>query len=78
MQVTRQGGGEVFESVDGKFIYYSKDRIGLPGIWRAPVEGGEETLVLELEKMGQRRDWAIAEKGIYFAVAETPSSSVVA
>ncbi len=76
VQVTRQGGGEVFESVDGKFIYYSKDK-GPPAVWRVPVEGGEETLTLELEKTGSRRSWALTEKGIYFAVAETPSSSVV-
>src|SRR5262245_35263370 len=77
VEVTKQGGDDVFESVDGKFIYYSKDRLGLPSIWRTPVEGGEETLILELEKTGYQRAWAIAEMGIYFAVAETPSSSVV-
>jgi Tol biopolymer transport system component len=77
VQVTGQGGNEAFESVDSNFIYYSKVWMGLPGIWRAPVEGGEETLILELEKTGHRRSWAIAEMGAYFAVAETPSSSVV-
>jgi len=76
MQVTRQGGFEAFESADGKFIFYSK-WIGPPGIWRAPVEGGEETLVLDLQKTGHRRSWAIAEKGVYFAAAETATRSVV-
>jgi WD40-like Beta Propeller Repeat len=74
--VTRQGGLEGFESADGKFIYYSKG-FGLPNIWRLQVEGGEETPILELQKTGHGRSWAIVEKGIYFASAQTPSSSVV-
>jgi Tol biopolymer transport system component/DNA-binding winged helix-turn-helix (wHTH) protein len=76
VQVTRQGGLEGFESADGKFIYYSKG-FGLPNIWRLQVEGGEETPILELQKTGHGRSWAIVEKGIYFASAQTPSSSVV-
>jgi Tol biopolymer transport system component/DNA-binding winged helix-turn-helix (wHTH) protein len=76
VQVTRQGGFEAFESADGKFIYYSK-WISLPGIWRVPVEGGEETLILDLQNTGHRRSWAVVEQGLYFAAAETPSSSVV-
>jgi Tol biopolymer transport system component len=75
-QVTRQGGLEGFESADGKFVYYSKG-LDIRDIWRVPVVGGEETLVLELQKAGHRRSWAVAEDGIYFAVAETASRSVV-
>lgn len=75
-QVTRRGGLEGFESADGLFLYYSKG-IGLSDIWRVPIEGGEESLVLELQKSGHRRSWAMAEDGIYFAVAETPSRSAV-
>jgi Tol biopolymer transport system component/DNA-binding winged helix-turn-helix (wHTH) protein len=77
VQVTKQGGNEVCASVDGKFIYYAKDRLGLYGLWRAPVEGGEETLVLDLQPTGHRRAWVIAEQGVYFTAAETPSRSVV-
>jgi Tol biopolymer transport system component len=63
VQVTRQGGFEGFESVDGKFIYYSK-LTPLPELWRVPVEGGEETHILELDKTGHRRSWAVAKQGI--------------
>jgi Tol biopolymer transport system component len=45
-QITRHGGFAALESKDGKFIYYAKSRTS-PGIWKAPVDGGEESLVIE-------------------------------
>jgi Tol biopolymer transport system component len=70
VQVTKQGGFLAFESVDGKFVYYTKDfRDGgqfNPGIWRTPVEGGEETLVLDSFNAENWGDWALVEDGIYF------------
>ncbi|HZE72536.1 MAG TPA: protein kinase [Pyrinomonadaceae bacterium] len=70
VQVTKQGGFLAFESVDGKFVYYTKDfRDGgqfSPGIWRTPVEGGEETLVLDSFNAENWGDWALVEDGIYF------------
>ena len=59
VQVTRQGGREAFESPDGKFVYYT--RLGVSGIWRVPVEGGEETLVLN---RGEQGHWAVLHQGI--------------
>jgi Tol biopolymer transport system component/DNA-binding winged helix-turn-helix (wHTH) protein len=70
-QVTKQGGFEGFESFDGKFLYYAKGR-DVPGIWRIPVGGGEETPVLDHRRAGLWRSWAVAEQGIYFVTAETP------
>jgi Tol biopolymer transport system component/DNA-binding winged helix-turn-helix (wHTH) protein len=62
MQVTRaQGAREAFESLDGKSVYYAK--LNLPGIWRIPVEGGEETRVLD---QGQMSLWSLGEEGICF------------
>jgi Tol biopolymer transport system component/DNA-binding winged helix-turn-helix (wHTH) protein len=69
VQVTKRGGFLGHESVDGKFIYYLKDR-GIPGIWRVPADGGEEVLVLTHHKAGLGRAWTVVEKGIYFATAE--------
>jgi Tol biopolymer transport system component len=69
VQVTKQGGFQGRESPDGKYVYYLKGR-GVAGIWRAPVEGGEEVLVLTHHKAGLGRAWAVVEKGIYFATAE--------
>src|SRR3989454_3731342 len=76
LQVTRQGGFEGFESADGRFFYYAKGR-AMPGIWRVPVAGGDETLVLDQHRGGLWRYWAVTSKGIYFATAEIPSHPIV-
>ena len=64
VQVTRQGGGLAFESLDGKYVYYRKDYT--PGIWRVPVEGGEETQVFDTFNSKLFGDWAVVNDGIYF------------
>lgn len=61
LQVTSQGGFAALESADGRFLYYSKSRS--PGIWRAPVEGGAETRVVDLPQCWGY--WALAEEGVY-------------
>jgi Tol biopolymer transport system component len=75
-QVTRQGGFEGFESPEGAFFYYAKGQ-NVPGIWRVPVEGGEETLVLDHHGAGYWRYWAVVAEGIYFATAEEASRPVI-
>jgi Tol biopolymer transport system component len=68
LQVTRHGGFEAKESLDGKFVYYVKEfRIGAdgPGIWKIPVGGGEETRLVDQGRSGL---WAVASRGIYFVV----------
>ncbi|HKX32998.1 MAG TPA: hypothetical protein VJ302_35280, partial [Blastocatellia bacterium] len=72
VQVTQNGGFEGFESTDGKYLYYAKGR-SIPGIWRVPVGGGEETLVLDHHQAGVWRYWTVTDKGIYFATAEVAS-----
>ena len=64
MQVTRQGGFAAFESPDGATLYYTK--YGLPGLWKMPVAGGEETFVFDLIKPEFWGYWALAEDGVYF------------
>jgi Tol biopolymer transport system component len=64
VQVTRKGGFAAFESNDGKFVYYTK--FDSAGLWRVPVEGGEETMVLNQPKAGYWGHWAVADDGIYF------------
>ena len=66
--VTKNGGFEAFESADGSTIYFSRqDPVGL---WKVPVEGGNETPVLQ-EKM-LLRSWVLAKEGIYFAAEGDP------
>lgn len=61
VQVTRNGGFEAQESVDGQTLYYSKGR-GVPGLWKVPVTGGEEVPVLESLN---GRSWVVVSDGIY-------------
>jgi serine/threonine protein kinase/Tol biopolymer transport system component len=62
LQVTRLGGREAFESPKDKFLYYAKEQ-GVSGIWRVPVEGGEETKVLD---QGAQGGFAVTDDGILF------------
>ncbi len=62
VQVTKQGGFAAFESTDGKFLYYIKAWNG--PIWRMPVEGGEETRILDQNI--QWGDWRVLANGICF------------
>ncbi len=64
--VTRHGGWEAFESVDGQWLYYTKDH-RFRGVWRLPVGGGEESQVL---KQGRAQAWAIVASGIYLSEDE--------
>ena len=59
VQVTTNGGGVAFESVDGEDLYYEKK----DDLWKMPVRGGGETRVLEslLEQ-----NFAPTKHGIYF------------
>jgi hypothetical protein len=62
VQVTRHGGREGVESLDGNSVYYTKG-FGLPGLWKVSVQGGDETVVLEGVYMGF---WDLLDKGVYF------------
>ena len=64
-QVTRRGGYAAFESPDGHFLYYAKGP-AVPGLWRIPTNGGEETDVISSLEAGYWGYWAVAEKGIYY------------
>jgi len=71
VQVTQGGGFEALESADGNTIYFSRrDPVS---IWKVPVAGGNETLVLE-EKM-LLRSWVLAKEGIYFAAQGNPNGT---
>jgi hypothetical protein len=56
-----KGAREAFESLDGRFVYYAK--LDASGIWKVPVEGGEETRVLD---RGGQSVWALTGQGIFF------------
>ncbi|HRH45142.1 MAG TPA: winged helix-turn-helix domain-containing protein [Pyrinomonadaceae bacterium] len=48
-QITRQGGGEpLLVSPDGLWLYYQQNLY--KSLWRVPVEGGEEQIILDKRK----------------------------
>jgi len=63
IQITRKGGNNAKESPDGKFLYYLKDGDEFTRLWKVPVEGGEETQVLESVCC---LNFAVVDGGIYF------------
>jgi len=76
VQVTRHGGGIAFEAEDGKYLYYGKQKD--PGIWKVPVDGGDEVPVLELSKVeGFWCNWAVAKEGIYFINPEPKTGAEI-
>jgi Tol biopolymer transport system component/DNA-binding winged helix-turn-helix (wHTH) protein len=65
VQVTHHGGFAPESSRDGKFIYYAKGR-ELPGVWRVPAGGGEETKILDGPPPTGWGYFFVTEKGIYY------------
>ena len=76
-QVTRRGGFAPTESIDGRYVYFTARRSGEPdpdnAIWRIPVEGGDEEVVIESLRSSWG-NWDLTAEGIYF-VDQKPSSS---
>jgi len=69
VQITRNGGLLGQESPDGRYLYFMKPLAGasgpggIQGLWRIPVEGGEETQVLETV---YNRAFEVRAEGIYY------------
>jgi Tol biopolymer transport system component len=67
VQVTRGGGFYALESLDGRWLYFSK--WGGPegsgdGLWKVPVGGGQEVRILDRKVYWD--SWDLALGGIYF------------
>lgn len=63
IQVTQKGGAQARESFDGRFLYYLKSDEEFTSLWKVPVEGGDETRLLESVCC---QNFAVIDKGIYF------------
>jgi Tol biopolymer transport system component len=72
VQVTKHGGYVAFESLDSKFVYFSKDLWGT-SIWRIPAGGDDETNIVKSAGGG----FAVASRGIYFIAPHSDGSSVL-
>jgi Tol biopolymer transport system component len=71
VQMTHAGGSAPVESPDGKSLYFTK-RDGAEGVWRMPVEGGQETQILDRV---YRYNFAVAEREIYFTPPPSPDGT---
>jgi len=70
VQLTRGGGQGPFEAPDGRSVYYTRG-VGVPGLWRVGVEGGEESQLFETRV--EQGGWALAARGVYYVTrAEAP------
>jgi Tol biopolymer transport system component/DNA-binding winged helix-turn-helix (wHTH) protein len=74
-QVTKKGGYSAVESADG-FLYYSQG-LDEPAIWKTPVVGGEESLVLDAPGLATYSQWTLARNGIYFIDSKTYSKETI-
>jgi Tol biopolymer transport system component len=68
VQITKHGGVFAAESADGQSLYYAK--LETPGIYKMPLQGGEEERVLDRSGGGTWFNWALAPNGIYFRDAK--------
>ena len=75
VQVTKNGGVFAAESADGRFLYYSK--FDVPGIWKMPLQGGEETRILDQPAGDDWYNWALARNGIYFLDSSIRTNATV-
>jgi Tol biopolymer transport system component/DNA-binding winged helix-turn-helix (wHTH) protein len=69
VQVTSNGAWNAQESVDGRYLYFSKP--GWPSsLWRRPTGDGEEAKIAESLSPGY--NFAVVEKGVYFMAERGP------
>ena len=73
-QITKQGGFTALPSPDGKFLYYAKGR-DVPGLWRVPVDGGEETKLFDGPPVGGWGYFTVTSDGIYYPDAPAPGKA---
>lgn len=74
VQVTRGGGFYAEESPHGRYLYYVKGLVETP-LCRVPVEGGEETTVVE--SIPQWMNFAVTRAGVYVAAGPNPRRPVL-
>jgi Tol biopolymer transport system component len=76
-QVTRGGGFAAIESTDGRHVYFTRRMSGTldpqNALWRIPVAGGDEEVVLQRYR-SSHGSWDLTAEGLYF-VDQEPSSS---
>jgi Tol biopolymer transport system component/DNA-binding winged helix-turn-helix (wHTH) protein len=76
VQITKQGGLTATESPEGRFLYYAKYTGSPNEIWRVPVDGGDERLVVG--GLSYSQNFVVADRGLYFlAVGAAPEKTSI-
>jgi Tol biopolymer transport system component len=63
-QVTSDGGYAAQESIDGRWLYYT--RLDRPGLLRRPVAGGADEMVAANVRAENWPNWGVLERGVFF------------
>jgi Tol biopolymer transport system component/DNA-binding winged helix-turn-helix (wHTH) protein len=74
IRVTSNGGVFATESVDRRFVYYSK--WNAPGVWEMPMEGGPESRILDQPDGTDWSDWGVTSRGIYFVDSHAKPATI--
>ncbi len=69
-RITWKGAAYGVESADGKFFYFTK--WNLDGLYRVPIESGDETRILDEPKAGAWAYWDLKPDGIYYVSFANP------
>jgi WD40 repeat protein len=76
VRITEQGGFTATESPDGGFLYYAKHEGSPSSIWRVPVGGGEEKLMVT--GLSYALNFVVGERGLYFlALGDSPNKASI-
>ena len=74
VRITSNGGTFSAESTDRQHLYFSKTFPSFtdprPGVWRMPVAGGQEELIIE---DANRALWQVMDDGIYYVAFQSPT-----
>jgi Tol biopolymer transport system component len=74
VRVTHGGGWEAFESVDGRVLFFVRQRIlalrESSELWMVPLPNGREERVLEKVRRGL---WSVTDRGVYWLETHTGS-----
>ena len=73
VQVTRKGGSNPLESLDGKTLFYSKPKDQENNeLWKVPADGGDEIRILEDVYLS---NFDVKQQGVYYVSQEAQTGT---
>ena len=74
-QITENGGTQPVDPRGDGHIYYTK--LSRFGIWRIPLDGGEEELLSNLLEFYNQDSWTVTAQGIYLSLIRGSEPSAI-